>query len=141
MRILDRFQFLGLLAMRIVLGTIMIAHGFPKVFGGGMHGTIQFISSLGLPWWSAYLSAYAEFFGGVLVLVGLFTRVAALALLIDMIVAILLVHLPHGLTGEGGYQFPLSLAALSFALLFLGPGPIALDRFVRFGGGRAKSAK
>jgi len=64
-----------------------------------------------------------------------------LALLIDMIVAILLVHLPHGLTGEGGYQFPLSLAALSFALLFLGPGPIALDRFVRFGGGRAKSAK
>jgi putative oxidoreductase len=140
LRVLDRFQFLGLLAMRIVLGVTMIAHGFPKVFGG-MQGPIHFISSLGLPWWSAYLSAYAEFFGGVLVIVGLFTRVAALALLIDMIVAILLVHLPHGLTGEGGYQFPLSLAALSFALIFLGPGPIALDRFVRFGGGRAKSAK
>jgi len=127
---MDRLQPLGLLGMRIALGVIMIAHGFPKVFGG-MHNVVGMISSLGLPWWSAYLSAWAEFFGGILILAGLFTRIAALAILIDMVVAIAKVHWQHGLTGEGNYQFPMALAALSLGLMTLGAGPFALDRLIR----------
>ena len=123
---LDRLQPLALLILRIVLGAIMIAHGYPKVFGG-LHHHVQFVSSLGLPGWLAYLSAVAEFFGGILVLAGLVTRIAAFAILIDLAVAILKVHWKHGLTGQGGYEFPLAVAAIALALVFFGAGPIALD--------------
>ena len=129
MRFLDRLQPVGLLAMRFVLGVIMIVHGFPKVFGG-MHGEISFIVKLGLPWWSAYLSAYAEFLGGILALGGLLTRPVVLALFIDMVVAIAMVHWKHGLTFEGDYQLPMALAALSFGLIFSGAGAISLDRLI-----------
>lgn len=135
MRYLDRCQPLALLVLRIVLGVIMIGHGYHKVFGGMQH-TVDSISKLGLPGWTAYLSAYTEFFGGILVIAGLFTRVVALAILIDMLVAIGKVHWKNGLLGEGGYQFPLSLAAIAFALILFGPGPIALDG-IRRGGMRS----
>ena len=70
--------------------------------------------------------AFAEFFGGLLVLLGLFTRAAAFAILADLSVAIAKVHLHNGLMGEHGYEFPLALAALAFALIFFGGGAIAL---------------
>lgn len=69
MRFLDKLQPLGLLAMRIALGAVMIVHGYPKVTG--IHNVEKFFSSIGLPWWSAYLSAGAEFFGGILIIIGL----------------------------------------------------------------------
>ena len=136
MSYLDRLQPLALLLLRIVLGAIMIAHGYPKVFGG-LHHHVQFVGSLGIPGWLAYLSAFAEFFGGILVIAGLVTRIAAFAILLDISVAIVKVHWKHGLTGPGGYEFPLAIAAISLALVFFGAGPIALDT-IR--GGR-KSAK
>jgi putative oxidoreductase len=134
LRYLDRLQPLGLLALRLVLGVIMIAHGYPKVFGG-LSEHVHHVSNLGLPGWLAYLSAGAEFFGGILVIAGLFTRCAALAILINMAVAIWKVHWKNGLLGQGGYQFPLSLTAIAFALIFFGGGPIALDH-IRRGGAR-----
>jgi uncharacterized membrane protein YphA (DoxX/SURF4 family) len=70
----------------------------------------------------------------------LLTRFASLAILIDMLVAIWKVHWKNGLLGDHGYQFPLSLAAIAFALIFFGPGPIALDT-LRRGGGIAKARK
>lgn len=136
MRYLDRLQPLALLILRLVLGVIMVAHGYPKVFGG-LHRHVGFVVSLGLPGWLAYLSAVAEFFGGILVIIGLFTRCAAIAILIDLLVAIWKVHWKHGLLAEGGYQFPLALAAIAFALIFIGGGPIALDS-IRRGGGFGK---
>jgi len=57
-----------------------------------------------------------------------------------MSVAIWKVHLKNGLLGPGGYDFPLALAAIAFALIFLGGGPIALDH-IRGGTGRGWSAK
>ncbi len=137
MRYLDRLQPLALLVMRLALGAVMVGHGYQKVFGG-LHHYVQFIESLGLPGWSAYLSAFAEFFGGLLVLVGLFTRAAAFAICIDLCVAIAKVKLHNGLLSEHGYQFELSLAALAFALIFLGGGSIGLDH-IRAPGGGAKS--
>ena len=139
MRYLDRCQPLALLALRIVLGAIMIGHGYHKVFGG-MDKVVHMGSWLGLPGWTGYLSAYAEFFGGILVIIGLFTRIASLAILIDMLVAIAKVHWKNGLIGQGGYEFPLSLATMAFALILFGAGPIALDH-IRRGGTRGPAKK
>ena len=140
LRFLDRLHPLALLALRVALGIIMIAHGYPKVFGG-LSEHVHHVSNLGLPGWMACCSAAAEFFGGILLLVGLFTRVAALAIFINMTVAIWKVHWKNGLLGNGGYQFPLALAAIALALIFFGAGPIALDSIRRGGGGvKAKKA-
>jgi len=133
-RYLDRLQPLALFVMRLALGAVMIGHGYHKVFGG-LHQHVQLVTSLGLPAWSAYLSAFTEFFGGLLGLIGLFTRVAAFAICIDLCVAIAKVHLHKGLMGPGGYEFPLALAALAFALIFFGGGPIAFDHIRAPGGG------
>lgn len=134
MRYLDRLQPLALFVLRLVLGAIIVDHGYHKVFGG-LHHHVQFVVSLGLPAWSAYLSAFTEFLGGLLVLLGLFTRAAAFAICIDLCVAILKVHLHNGLTGNGGYEFPLAVAAIAFALIFFGGGPIAFDHVRAAGGG------
>lgn len=138
MRYLDRLQPLALLVLRLVLGAIMIGHSYSKVFGGE-HKYVGFITSLGLPWWSAYLSIAAEFGGGILLILGLLTRFAALTIVIDMATAMGKIHFKNGLLGENGYQFPISLAAIGFALVFFGAGPISLDS-IR-GGGRSFGSK
>lgn len=137
MRHLDRLQPLALLVMRLALGAIMVGHGYHKVFGG-LHHHVQFVTSLGLPGWSAYLSAFTEFLGGLLVLMGLFTRAAAFAICIDLGVAIAKVHFHNGLMGNGGYEFPLAVAALAFGLIFFGGGSIAFDHLRAPGGGKFK---
>ena len=133
MRYLDRLQPLALAMARLVLGLIMVVHGYHKVFGG-LHHHAQFVASLGLPGWLGYLSAFTEFLGGILVLAGFFTRAAAFAIGIDLAVAIWKVHLHNGLTGDHGFEFPLAAAALAFVLIFFGGGPIALDHVLRGGG-------
>ena len=131
-KFLDRLQPLALLVLRLVLATVMIAHGWQKVFGG-MPRFQSMVSGIGLPGWLAYLSAAAEFGGGILVLLGVLTRFAALAITIDLAVAIVKVHFKAGLRGPGGFEFAMSVAAIAFALIFFGAGPIALDTVV---GGR-----
>ena len=137
MQILDRLQPLALFLVRLALGAIMVAHGYHKVFGG-LHHHAQFVASLGLPAWSAYLSSFTEFLGGLLVLAGLFTRVAAFAIFVDLAVAIWKVHLHNGLSGNGGYEFPLAVAMLALTLVFFGAGPIAMDHILRGGGSRPR---
>jgi putative oxidoreductase len=127
LRYLDRLQPLALLILRIVLGAIMIGHGYHKVFGGGFMEHWHNVQKLGLPGFLAIPSALAEFFGGILVLLGLFTRFASAAILIDMLVAIWKVHWKNGLLAQHGYEFPLALAAIALTLLCYGPGPLALE--------------
>ena len=143
MRFLDRLQPLALLALRLTLGAVMIGHGYGKVFHGGLAHHVQFVTSLGLPGWWAYLSAFTEFFGGILLIAGLFTRFVSLAMLIDMAVAIWKIHWKNGMFGKGGYEFPVCLATIAFALIFFGAGPVAMDaiRGGRGGGGSARSKK
>jgi putative oxidoreductase len=138
LRFLDRLQPFALFVLRLVLGVIMIAHGSGKVFGGLSHH-VQMVSGLGLPGWLAYFSAAAEFFGGILVIAGFLTRFAALGILVDMVVAIWKVHWKNGLMGDHGYQFPLAVAAIAFALIFFGAGPISFDSLR--GGGRLAGKK
>ena len=128
---LDRLQPLALLVMRLVLATVMIAHGSQKVFGG-MPRFQTIVSGIGLPAWMAFLSAAAEFGGGILVLLGVLTRFAAFAITIDLLVAIFRIHIKAGLRGPGGLEFPLSVVVIAFALIFFGPGPISFDSI--FGG-------
>jgi putative oxidoreductase len=136
LRFLDRLQPLALLVMRLALGAVMVDFGYHKVFGG-LHHHVEFVRSLGLPAWSGYLSAFTEFFGGLLVLLGLFTRAAAFAICINMCVAIWKVTAHNGLIADHGYGFGMTLAALAFALIFFGGGSIALDH-VRSPGSGAK---
>jgi putative oxidoreductase len=126
LRYLDRLQPLALLVLRLVLGAIMIGHGYGKVFDG-FSRVEHMVSGLGMPGWLAYPLAATEFAGGILMILGLFTRFVGVAMLIDMSVAISKVHWKHGLLGNGGYQFPLALAAIAFSLIFLGAGPISVD--------------
>ena len=136
MRYLDRLQPLALLVLRLALGAIMTAHGSHKVFGG-LHHTAQMVASMGMPGWLGYVSAFTEFLGGLLILAGFFTRPAALAVCINLMVAIWKVHLHNGLLGSPdhpGYEFPLALVAIAFSLILFGGGPIAIDHVLRGGG-------
>ncbi len=139
---LNRLQPLAQLLMRLALGAILIAHGYGKVFGG-FHHHMGMVASLGLPSWMAYLSAGTEFFGGIAIVLGLFTRFFSLAVLIEMAVIIWKVHLKNGLMGHGsgapGYEFPLALAMIALGLACFGGGPWGLS-FPR-GGGVVRKAK
>lgn len=135
----NRLQPVALLVLRLVLGAIMITHGYHKVFGG-FHGHQQFVSGLGLPAWLAYLSTGTEFFGGIAIVLGLYTRFFAAAFAFEMGVAIWKVHFRNGLTGQGGYEFPLALVAIAFALVCFGGGPWGFS-FGKGSGGASKARK
>ena len=137
MSYLDRLQPLALLVTRIVVGFIMVAHGYQNLFRH-LHDHVRMVTSLGLPAWLGYVSSITEFCGGTLLLAGLFTRVAALAICIDLIVAIWKVHWHNGLTGDHGFEFPLAAATLAFVLIFFGAGPISFDHILRGGGSGGK---
>jgi len=122
------------LALRIPAGIIFMAHGAQKLFGSfggyGLEGTGQWMASIGLEpgYLMALAAGSAEFFGGIALLIGLLTRPAALVLAITMLVAILTVHLPHGLfMSNNGYEFGLALLAISVALVFNGGGKLSVD--------------
>jgi putative oxidoreductase len=125
----------GLLVLRLVLGVIFIGHGAQKLFGsfGGpqISGFAKMLEQLGVkpakP--MAILAGLAEFVGGILVMLGFLTPVAALALIVVMIVAIVAVHLKNGFFNtNGGYEFNLALAGMALTLLIIGAGAYSLDR-------------
>src|SRR5580698_11263753 len=116
------------LMARLVLGVIMVVHGAHKIFPrGALYQFAQTVAHMGLPYWLGYVSAFTELFGGALLILGLLVHLAALGVAIDMAVAIIKVHLHHGLIGQGGYEFPLACFALAAVLMGTGPGYIAAD--------------
>ncbi|MFB4351444.1 DoxX family protein [Microbacterium sp. CR_7] len=120
----------GLLVLRLVVGGIFAAHGAQKVFEYTIPGTIASFSGMGipLPEIAAPLVAFLELVGGILLALGLFTRPVGILLAIDMIVALVAVHLPAGLwVGEGGYEFVAVLGVAALALAFTGAGRFSLD--------------
>ncbi len=139
MRYLDRLQPLALLLMRITLGVIIVVHSSHQVFSGSARHA-QVVSALGLSGWLGYVYVLTEFVGGLLVVAGFFTRPAAFILCVDVVVAIWKVNWHNGLTGDHGFEFPLALASLAFALIFFGAGPISMDHVLR-GGGSGNSPK
>ncbi len=133
---LDRFQGLGALVMRLVVGVIMVAHGYTKIIPtGALYNFSHMVVHMHLPVWLGYVSAFTEFFGGMLLIVGLLTRVAAFMTAIDMAVAIIKVHLHGGLMGQNSFALPLALFAICLMLVFTGCGWLGLDDFVGRGRG------
>lgn len=125
------------LPLRLIAGIIFTAHGAQKLFawfgGYGLEGTGQWMESIGLApgYTMALLAGSAEFFGGLLLIAGLFTRPTALVLVITMLVAIFSTHINNGLfMSNNGYEFALSLLAMSLALVFQGAGRIAIDNLI-----------
>ena len=142
----------GLLILRLIVGGIFAAHGYPKLFGGpgkavtptaaqylgpgfvqamesGPQGLAGMLQGMDVPEPAlmARVVGVAEFFGGILIALGWLTRLASFALIVDMVVAIARVHWRNGLVGQGGYEFPLSLLGALLVFFFGGPGKLSFD--------------
>lgn len=129
----EKMSFLSWPLIRFIAGVNLIPHGAQKLFGwfgGDMAKTIAGFSSMGFEtaaFW-AYLVAITEFFGGILLAIGLLTRPAALAVFIFMMVAVS-VHWPSGFFWpKGGFEYPLMWGLIALAISFRGGGPLSLDR-------------
>ncbi len=122
------------LPLRLIAGIIFTAHGAQKLFawfgGYGLEATGQWMQSIGITpgYLMALMAGSAEFFGGLLLIIGLLTRPTGFVLAITMAVAIVTVHLEHGLfMSNNGYEFALSLLAISISLMVSGAGKLSLD--------------
>jgi len=131
-----------LTVLRLVLGVVFLAHGAQKMlgwFGGyGFSATMGFFTQqMGIPAALAFLAIAAEFFGGLGLVVGFLGRVAAFGILSNMVVAVLMVHLPYGFfmnwagnqKGEG-FEYHLLAIALGLAILVKGSGAFSVDRLL-----------
>ena len=130
---------LALLVLRLVVGLLFVGHGAQKLFGafggGGLEGTAGMFDSIGLQpgWLHARAAGTAEFLGGALIALGLFTPFAAAALIGVMTAAVLAVHAPNGIWNTNqGYEFNLVLVAVVFALAGIGAGAWSLDNAFGF---------
>lgn len=113
----------ALLILRVVLGIIMLYHGWPKLTNLG--GTIDGFTGMGipLPALSALFATLAEVGGGLLMLLGALSDVAGLLFAIDMLGAITFVHAKNGFAvNEGGVEWPLALLAMALTVALAGPG-------------------
>jgi len=123
-------QACGLTILRVVVGVVFMFHGYQKLFKMGFHGVAGFFAHSGipLPMASAVVVTLVEFVGGILLIAGVGTRVAAALLAADMLVAILVVHLRHGFFAPMGFEFPLALLAACLCLVLSGGGMLSLRK-------------
>jgi putative oxidoreductase len=139
-RLISTTDDFALTILRLVLGIVFFAHGSQKMlgwFGGyGFKGTMGFFTQqLHIPAPLAVLAICAEFFGGLGLIVGLLTRIAAFGITCNMVIAILTVHLPNGFfmnwaanqKGEG-FEFHLLVLAMTVAIMIKGAGGLSIDR-------------
>lgn len=125
---LEKLKPLALLILRVAMGVIFIHYGYPKLF---VHprSTAAWFAQHGFPGYFAYISGVLELFGGLLLIAGLFTRIAGLLLAVEMAVALWRVH---GLISDPlavqNYQFPLMMGVAAFALTTVGAGPLSFDQ-------------
>ena len=126
--------------LRFVLGVIFFAHGAQKMlgwFGGyGFSGTMGFFTDvMHIPVLFAFLAITAEFFGGLGLILGFLTRIAALGIFANMVVAIAMVHFRFGFfmnwtgaqKGEG-VEYHLLVLAITAFLMIRGAGAVSIDR-------------
>lgn len=130
--------------LRLMLGIAFMIHGYPKVFDAGFHaGFVKQLASMNVPAPEAmaWTAGIAEFFGGILLIVGALTWLVSLILIVDMLVAMFKVHWPSGfmfvnITGQGengpifglpGYEVNLLFMAMLLSLVISGAGAASID--------------
>ncbi len=131
-----------LLVLRVMLGIVIFPHGAQKIFGWfggyGFAGTMaNFTDRMHIPWFFALLAILAESLGSWGLIIGFLTRIAAFGVLCNMMVAILLVHLPNGFfmnwggkqKGEG-FEYHLLALGICIALMIAGGGKGSVDRAI-----------
>jgi len=129
----------SLLVLRVALGVVVLPHGLQKVFGWfggwGLDGTLGWFASIGIPAFLGILAIAADFVGALALIAGLATRIAALGIGVNMIVAALVVHRSNGFfmnwagnqAGEG-FEFHILAGAMALVLVLSGAGRWSLDR-------------
>ncbi len=123
---------LGLLVLRLALGTVFIIHGGQKLFMMGPSGTAGMLMQMGVPAAGVIgpMLAFLEPLAGVGVLLGLLTRLSGLAIACDMLGAILTFHIHHGFFVPMGIEFVMMNCASGLALAALGAGPFSIDHAI-----------
>ena len=131
----------GVLVLRIVLGVILVMHGWMVLTTYTPRGMASLITRIGYPPWSSLILAWylivVHVAGGALIVIGLWTRLAAVLNLPIMASAVLLMHLSQGFFMRGivtdgrtsaiGYEFSLLVLACTIAIALNGPGPFSID--------------
>ena len=116
------------MGMRAAIGVIFIVHGFGKFGNPGFGG---WISSMGIPAEMQIPIALAEFVPGILLLIGVLTRISGALLSIVMLGAIFLVKGASSLDGDIGYEFDLILLAASLVVIVAGPGKVSISHAIK----------
>ncbi|MBA3750739.1 MAG: DoxX family protein [Nitrosopumilus sp.] len=126
---LEKVSSFAPLPIRIMVGIAFIIHGLPKF--ENISGTQGFFGSVGLPPELALPIGLLEIIGGIVIIVGIFTRIASILFIIEMILAILIVKISNGFIGQGGYEVDLLLLAMVSSLLLSGPGRLSIERCIK----------
>ncbi|MFI8527026.1 DoxX family protein [Promicromonospora sukumoe] len=129
---------LAVLVARVAIGAVLVAHGAQKFFTFGISGTIDSFAGMGIPvpQAAAVFAAVVELVGGAALILGAATPVAGLLVMLNMLGALLLVHLGNGVfVDQGGFELVAALGAGALVLAVTGPGAFSVDHLV--GRGRA----
>ena len=131
---------LALLIARIGLGIVFVAHGWQKFDDMGLAGTQASFAKMGAPApeLTAYYSTFVELVGGAALLIGAFTAVAGVLLVLDMLGAFLIVHIDKGVfAAGGGYELVVALGVGALLLAVFGAGKFSVDGLLGRKVGRA----
>lgn len=123
---------IALTLLRVVAGVVFFMHGYQKFFIMGIPGVTGFFTHVGapLPDISSYVIATIELVGGIALILGLFTRVIAIPLMIDLAGAIVLVHAKNGFFVPMGVEFVMTLLTATLVLALAGGGAASVDRIL-----------
>jgi putative oxidoreductase len=119
--------------MRVVIGYILFMHGWAKIGAGASAVAANVMAKNGLEpaIGFAYAAMFLEIVGAICIILGLFTRVFAAALAIEMAIALIFVHAAKGFAaGQGGYEYVLLLGIVLLVIAIRGGGRYSVDRMI-----------
>ncbi|HZT28120.1 MAG TPA: DoxX family protein [Pseudolabrys sp.] len=119
--------------VRVVVGVMFLVHvsGKFKIGAAAVAANIMAKNGIEPSLLCAYVVMFLEVVGGACLIIGLFTRFFAAALAIEMLIALLFVHLPRGYAASGGgYEYVLLIGAVCFLIAIRGGGPYSVDHYI-----------